>query len=476
MVAVSRCISAVFFAGIVLRSAAGAVCPTPGGNSWPDATMLRSMTCIHPAQVSGVPQSAGHFNLVGLDAISSKHGRCQNSDNEAKVLIAPGLGTMTLGSASCSLVSVGISRSDNTADFTAAVAEMRLDFDSCTAGPQRASVIMSVEKATDFLAPASSFPFMKTVCEPTVTTLAPSEAKVDMSFTQKLVGKGLCNGEVMDSYPGVDSHSCKEICIAEVQKFSGVTGLHNKTAKPNFCIGYAVNDLKTSGNVCHLYRGLPGAAIVNTSEAKETGWSCYDLKPSAAQHIELTTPAATAEDIADMEAHLPRLNINVAADAKTASVLTFNAPNNTCFTPFNVITLEDATFNPVTLKVTPSEWLSLLTMIPSSRRLKEAAAPVAEVSWVLADRVTYGDSMMPPVAAAGVAAPPPAAGAAAAPIESEAAPVEPACSPVPAQSSPVDMLMGVLNIFLIVCVAAAAYGGFSLGQKRAPAPKPQALE
>lgn len=460
MVAASRYMCAICFASAMLEAAAAAAdCPTIPSGSVPDAAMLRAMTCVDPSTISGAPESAGRVVLSSLMNISSKGVACDEGEYETKALLAAGAGTMTLGAATCSLTGLGLAKTSDTN------VEMRLDFNQCSVGPQTAHVFLNVVKATGsarFMSPSavSIYPFIKEACTKITTTLKPSSAQVSVSFSETSIGANTCAGTIIKSYPGLDKRACKMTCIAVVERYAaeGTATITN----PDLCLGYAVNAASTGVSTCHLYGS--GNDVVGITQEKEDGWMCYSLK--ATEHvIQTSSPAPlTPAQIAEEEAKLPRLNLQI--EAESASVLTFASAENQCYTPFNVITLQDGTFNTFATTVHENEWGELMNRLPSTqvvvtdaRRLEASvAAPVAHV---LADRVAYGYSAAlpgaPNTAATASAA---AAVAAAAPVASTTV----ACKPVPpVDGSPVP---NILALVLGVASIPFAYFGYRVGHQQ----------
>jgi len=450
-----RCVSALSFVSLILQPsqfASAASCPKVAVGSFPDASMLRAMDCVNPASISGVPLSAGKIEFSDLAQISSKGASKSKTAHEAKALFSVGAGTMTLGASSCSLSAVGLSK---TADLSV---QMRLDFDACSLGPKTASVLLNVEKATgDFLAKEKSIvPFFKHVFEKETATPEPSVAKVVLNFGETFVGNGQCDvPDILKTWEGIaDVRSCKMLCIADIQRIFATGGDAGLKADLKKCTGYAVS---TAGKGCHLYQGTSPKAIIK----KDPDFSCFNLTSSETTYEESTPAPPTAEEVEAQEAKLPRLNLNFAEDAKSASVLTFNSPNATgCFAPFNQITLEDSAFSMISTKVSAAEMDELLLMLPDpeARRLEEAAT--AQVSAVQADRVTFAGAAL---------AAPAAAGAVGLGALAPSTTAEPKCTPVP-RATANTLPVTIINLLLVGGAVAAGYFGFTTGKAQsAPA-------
>lgn len=172
----------------------------------------------------------------------------------------------------------------------------------------------------------------------------------------------------------------------------------------------------------------------------------------------VSTPAPpSAKELAAAEASLPKLNINVLPDAKTAELLMYSFPN--C-EPFSTVTIQDMAYKTVKVRVKASEWSTLLDMIPEStptdRRLSATVEPVA----VFTDRVIYGATGVMPVQEAAPPAGLALASAVAEPVEDVAE--EPTCKPMPPASS-MPFTVIITNIVVFVAVFACGYGGYKGG-------------
>jgi hypothetical protein len=329
---------------------------------------------------------------------------------------------------------------------------MRLDFDKCTnAAPLQAIVLLDVVKSTgDFMGAATLFPWAKEVCTVKTTTAPQSLAKVKIGFLETKVGNHSCDGKLLTSYKAVDKRSCKMLCIADVQKEPDAAKLQTNL---ELCRGYAFHRDATSGEVCKLYKG---ANITKVSTDKGTeAWDCYNLTEQATQYYESTPAPPTKDDLKKAVDALPKLNLNTATKAKSASIVTMFNYNNTCFAPFNVITLQDFQYNTVAVSVKASEWKEFLDTIPApvkaGRLLADAVSAKATVdaSQVFVDRAAYGPagttmSVVTAESAAGPAVTTP----------------EPACKPVTAPASN-GLIVGLVNIILgLGCLATFVIGGF----------------
>jgi hypothetical protein len=403
--------------------------------------------------------------------MSTKGVLCQKTDNEAKVYVLEGAGRMTLGDATCELMGLGFSRSSDTE------VQLRLDYDRCSAGPTSASVVMNVAQVKDFMAPTTSFPFLKEACTPKTTTLEPQTAHQSYTFGETKVGASTCDGEVMKSTKDMDKRSCKMLCIASVESIasSGSVVDGNEEA----CLGYAINAaMDGSGSTnCHLYgKNTP---VVKTGEAGEDGWECYNLTSTQAVAVQSTVAPLTAAEVMAEEAALPRLNIELEKEAATASILYF-APKDTCYKGFNMITLQDSSFTTISAKVKESEWQEFLSLVPlpplteeemsdstssetseDTRRRLESSFVAAKVADVYVDRVAYIGSLVPTAPAIpGQLAVPGVAQSVATPAPVTTTTL--ACIPVPdAVSSTPTILAVVFGLLVFPC----GYLGYRAGHR-----------
>lgn len=474
MVAASRSVWALCLGMLrTLQLAAATDCPAVPEGGDADAAMYRSMTCVHPDTISGAPATSSSIQLIGLNNMTSKGVVCQKTDNEAKIYVLEGAGSMRLGAATCELMALGFSRTSDTE------AQLRLDYDRCTSGPTHASVVMNVAQVKDFMAPTTSFPFLQDACTAKTTTLAPAKTHQEYTFSETMVGASTCEGEVIKAVKDMDKRSCKLLCIASVESIAAGGGIVD--GNPEACLGYAINeDMKGTGNEnCHIYG--KNKAVVNLTKSGETGWECYNLTTNKAVAVESTPAPPTAAELAAADAALPRLNIDLEKEAATASILYF-APKDSCYKGFNMITLQDSSYTTISAKVKESEWQEFLSMVPlapltesemssdesveTSRRL-EASFVAAKVADVYVDRVTYTGSLVPtaPAVPGELAVP----GAAQAPeVMATPAPVTTTsllCTPVPDAVSPEPM---ILAIILGIAVFPCGYIGYRAGHRQPP--------
>merc|ERR1719305_1650119 len=197
------------------------------------------------------------------------------------------------------------------------------------------------------------------------------------------------------------------------------------------------------GEDCLLYKGIFGSVAHLAPEANPE-WSCYNMTALGHEVKTSTNKPLSEEEIqAEIDA-LPKLEISVESvltavyPAHSASVLTYNAAQNTCFEPFNVLRLEDSEFNPVAVKVPQNDWMELLKLIPSTPNTEESwpgrrlAAEggfedhsknthTVNVSLVLSDRVLYGGPLTPATVAPTVAPAAPTAPTAVPPVSPDQA-------------------------------------------------------
>lgn len=361
--------------------------------------------------------------------------------------------TLSLGSASCSLSAVSFLRSER---LVANGIDARLDFTGCTSGPGDASVLVGIEKAADsFMSQASFFPWLQQSCSETTTTKKVMEVQTSLQVSQNLLGTGNCEGKIMKEIEAASADVCKMLCFAKVTEYNGNTN-------PESCTGYAFNVAVSAGKRCVLYKG----STLGLGQA-DAAWECFNVEGRQVAVQMSTAAPPTADELAAAEAKLPKLNINqqvAAAGSASASVLQFTSPADQCFKPFNIITLEDATFRPLNIRLKAAEFYQLENMLPalgSAGRLLSSMETTPGLAAVQVDRVSYAPSA---AAAAPSAMQKNAAVPAAAPTASPV--VQPAvpCTPVPPVHA-FSFLSMLMNVILFFSIFGAGYGGWIGGQR-----------
>lgn len=453
MVAVCRNVGVICVASILTRplQLASALCPVVPKGGFPLATELDAMKCINPEAISAVSAdpgainpSAGHLFLSSLQGVSSKDLACESTETELKALInGTSAATLSLGTATCSLAAVGLSKSS--ADLQKATVMMRLDFNDCTLGQFDTSIFIKVKQAEpgalDFV------PFLNQICEPKRFTAEKAKEQFTTTFEEVEVGSGKCVGNVMKTMKSVGSQQiCKMLCSANIQ----TRGKTTKVQELSGCTGFAFDAKNPGTDNCLLYNGSKVNAVA--PQKFNEGFGCWNLTAFSRVVVASTTRPPTAQEQKALDAKLPRLNVNVDLQAKSASVLTFFPKDPNCSKPFNAIDIQDAKFTTITVNVRPSDWAKLVASIPSPKR-RLASAVVEKASAVLTDRLVYGRS--------GSMAAPPIPVPTVNPLVSTT-PIQ--CTPVPKKVSNATTVF-VINMILGVVGIAAAVASFYAGKK-----------
>jgi hypothetical protein len=454
-VAVCRNVGAICFASILMRplQLASAACPVVPKGGFPIATELNAMKCINPDAISGVPITSGHLILNGLQDISSKDLECESTDKELKALInGTAAASLSLGASTCSLVAVGLSK-------RGASVVMRLDFNKCTLGQYDTSIFIKVVKAAPGGLHTPTFvPFLNQVCEPKGFAAEKQKEKFTTNYVEVQVGSGRCVGTVMKTIKSVAKKDiCKMLCSANIQTH----GSSEKATRLDGCTGFTFDSKNSAGDNCFLYNGTKVTAVA--PQKINEGFKCWNLTAYSRVVVASTTAPPTLKEQKALDAALPRLNVNVDLQAKSASVLTFFPTDPNCSSPFNEVDIQDQNFQTISVSVKNSEWAKLLARIPSpTRRLAIAGAEKA--SYVLTDRLVYGSS-------GSMAAPPIPA-----PIVNVLAPTTPMpCRKVPAKVSNATTVF-IINLILGVVGIGAAIASFEMGKKWAASAKTQSYE
>jgi len=429
--AASRSIGAVCFTIIVLRqlglaSASLRSCPNFPEDSSVNAAARSAMKCVQP--IEAARDSAGHVFLSSdLTTIPSWNTAKSTTNNELRAFPAASAATakvLSIGSATCALAAVALSKSDNT---PAATVQMRLDFERCTLGPSRASVLMNVGSQPDASVPLSMVPFWSQISKVDTTTPPPFvKAKLKLTFTQLELGNSTCDASLLASYPALDKKQCKMLCIAEVEKYaSSINALTNSQLA---CRAYDFN--QASG--CNLYKGLRVTQI--SGAAGSSGTTCYNLTAVDTQFQQKTTPPPTDEAVTLANLKLPKSEISVVAGS--ANILTFESPDK-CFVPFYWITLQDADRQTISVNVKKSEWTTFLELIPFNPQARILASSQDVLSNVFSQRAAYA-AETPPVAPA-------------------VAPIAPTAPPCPAEEEAASMTMTWVLVTLAVIASVAGF-------------------
>lgn len=362
-------------------------------NENPAEVARRSVHCVKPDQIAPANPPLRRVVVSDLSLISTrKTTACGETAFDLQTAFKPGVGNLTLGTATCGLKGIAWTKSDAT---PAATVDMRLDFAGCSdssgvATPvPTASVMMSVVKAAGAIGNKSFVPFLKEKCSVKTTTDASSLAKFKIVSVLNVVGNGTCDGKVSNKYDDVSQEDCKRLCMASITKYG--SDLAALEASKDVCRGFSHNN---GTNKCETYKGDP---ITKLDKKSSAGWYCWNLTASQTAVEESTPAPPTPEEIAAEEAKLPKLHI--AIPAHSAEVITMTAKGNKCFQPFHWITLHDQAHQPLSAQVDAADWEEFLSMIPppaKSRLLKGSKDDAADaIEGVSVERAFYGTGPIP---------------------------------------------------------------------------------
>lgn len=379
-----RTLSSACVAAILLRQAALAagVCPAFPDDAFEAAAAHNAVKCAKPTDIEAAQQPVGHLMVGNIGMASSSGATAIPGNGELKVQIEPMADALVLGSAGTASCTMDTLVAVKTVADGATTAQLRLEFEKCTAGPRTAAIVLNVIAVPDLQAVQSMYPFWKQVTTKEVTTPAPHAAEVELVFTEVIVGNSTCENKKLANYSVESKFVCKELCIADVQRYaSSSDALENSHGE---CTSYSFNALAEVGDKnCFLYHGPP--KVTQDLTEGVVGAFCYNLSHQTFEKMVTTKAPPTAAEIAAMQSALPKLNITILASQ--AAIQTYVSPEK-CFQPFSWIALEDVNRATVGVPVKQSEWEDFLALIPEKkRRLKTAASLPAKI---YADRAMFG--------------------------------------------------------------------------------------
>jgi hypothetical protein len=294
--------------------------------------------------------------------------------------------SVDLPEAICPMTSISVYKTGQ------ATAEMRFEFEGCTAGGQAAPVysaaVLASVVADDTRPDFNLRLWAEEVCKPeAATTLPPAAPSADtLEFKVKKVGDGKCDATQRQSYGNSDvgdgvqlkEDDCRLQCVGSAQK----QDLLGNPDGDQGCVGFA---FKADTGNCITYNGNDDGKVDKATGGDDPGWTCQNISVGDSTYVKAPTPPPAPVQVVTQKLKMNQVFSKVSA----AKLEEFHAPSDKpgCFPPMWFFRLEDAiSAAPLSIAMTTVDFNALFIgangmnpIITSGRRLATASVSAPQI-------------------------------------------------------------------------------------------------